>query len=120
MKKLCTIAAIGILFSAPALADWDVAGTVKTVNANSITLETYGFGTMTIQHLPYTQVKIKGYSQYGKHKYYAPVSAIQPGDFAKEVEIIPGPNGVYYAKEIEILRQGVPPNMPQGIPPHLQ
>ena len=95
------------LLSAPAFADWEVSGRIQEVTPNTITLEPIGMGaqgSMQIQYLPYTKVKIKEYSHFAKRKYYTSPASLQPGDWAKEVEIIPSGNGGFYAKEIEIVR----------------
>lgn len=106
IQQKLAVLGLGLAFiAAPAWADWKVSGQIQNITPQTITLNSMGYGTLHIQHLPYTQVKIKEYSPYGKQKFYTSVASLQTGDFAKEIKIIPDANGNYYAKKIEVVRK---------------
>ena len=78
-------------------------GKIEAVTQNAITLQT-PTGAVSLAHSPFTKVKIKEYSFYGKRKYRGSVADLKAGDFVQKVKAAPAPNGTLMAYKIEVVR----------------
>lgn len=92
-------------FAVPASAgDFAYGGTVQSVSPNAIVLQTPSNQSVSLAYTPFTQVKIKEYSFYGKRKYRADVASLKTGDVVRKVKAAPAVDGSLMAYKIEVVR----------------
>ena len=105
-QKLAIAAAAVATVSAPAVArDFGFyGGTVQSVTPTAIVLQTPANQSVTLAYTPFTKVKIRAYSFYGKRKYRANVGALKAGDMVRKVKAAPAVDGSLMAYKLEVVR----------------
>ena len=101
-QKLALVGATAAI--AAARDGYFYGGTVQSVTPNAIVLQTPANQSVSLSYTPFTKVKIKGYSVYGKHKYSANVSALKAGDMVYKVKAAPMVDGSLMAYKLEVVR----------------
>ena len=79
-------------------------GKIEAVTQNAITLQTPENTRVSMAYTPFTKVKIKEYSFYGKRKYRGSVADLKAGDFVQKVKAAPAVDGTLMAYKIEVVR----------------
>lgn len=107
-QKLAVALAAVATVSAPAVArDFGgnfYGGTVQSVTPTAIVLQTPANQSVTLAYTPFTKVKIREYSFYGKRKYRANVGALKAGDMVRKVKAAPAVDGSLMAYKLEVVR----------------